>query len=163
MTNTMMNPTTLQKPKIRDATVRQRHEGKLLEPPMGPQLVKLSARETDGVFELIEIEVRPGMGPPLHIHPTFDESFYVLEGTLTLRVGDDMYEVHAGGSAIAPAGEVHSWTNRGDKPMRFLQVTAPGGSMEDMLEAFAARPLLSPEEMAQLAELYGTIVVGPPL
>ncbi|HVM44708.1 MAG TPA: cupin domain-containing protein [Candidatus Thermoplasmatota archaeon] len=158
-----MNPTTLQKPKPREAIVRQRQEGKLLEPPMGPQLVKLSARETAGSFELIEIEVVPGLGPPLHTHPDFDESFYVLEGTLTMRIGERVLDLPAGGSAIVPAGTVHTWTNRGKAPMRFLQITGPGGAMEAMLEAFAQRPLLNPEEMAQLAELYGTIVEGPPL
>jgi mannose-6-phosphate isomerase-like protein (cupin superfamily) len=159
----MMNPQTLQKPAPRAATVRPSGEGKLLRPPMGDQLVKLSARDTDGALEVIEIEVRPGLGPPLHVHPSFDESFYVLEGALTMRIGERVFDLPAGGSATVPAGTVHTWTNRGAKPMRFLQITTPGGSMEDMLEAFAARPLLSYEELSQLAELYGTVMVGPPL
>ncbi len=27
-------------------------------------------------------------GPPLHVHPAFDEVFHVLDGTLTMRLGD---------------------------------------------------------------------------
>lgn len=157
----MMNPKTLQVP-ARTPVLRQKGDGKLLQPPMGPQLVKLSRSETDGVFEMIEIEVVPGGGPPLHIHPAFDEAFYVLEGVLTVRLGEETVELRAGGSLVVPAGVVHTWGNRTRAPVRILQITALG-AMEEMLEAFAARPLLGFEEMSQLAELHGTTVVGPPL
>lgn len=157
----MMNPKTVQIVS-RKTVVRQPGEGKRLEPPMGPQVVKVSRMETEGAFEIIELEVVHGMGAPLHLHPGFDEAFYVLEGVLTARIGDDIVDLPAGASAIVPAGTVHTWTNRGERPVRFLQFTAPG-SMEELLEALAARPVLSLEEVTQLADLYGTTILGPPM
>lgn len=145
------------KPVHRSAT-----EGKRLEPPTGPQTVKVSRLDTEGAFEMIEIVVVPGGGPPLHVHEAFDEAFYILDGVLTAKIGDELVELAKGASAVVPAGTIHTWTNRGSQPVRFLQVTAPG-SMEELLEALAARPLLSFEEMGQLAQMYGTTILGPPL
>ena len=146
----------------RAPVVREPTEGKRLEPAMGPQIVRVSRHETEGAFEMIEIEVVAGAGPPLHVHPGFDEAFYILEGKLTMRIGERMLELGPRGAALVPAGTLHTWKNAGTTPVRFLQVTAPG-SMEELLEAFAARPLASPEELAQLAEMYGTVILGPPL
>jgi mannose-6-phosphate isomerase-like protein (cupin superfamily) len=48
----------------------------------------ITGKETGGAFFLAEMSVPPGGGPPPHIHHREDESFHVLEGTLTVRVGE---------------------------------------------------------------------------
>lgn len=42
-------------------------------------LLKASAIETGGAFSLIETRNPPGGGPPLHLHDSVDEAFYVLD------------------------------------------------------------------------------------
>ena len=61
--------------------------------------------DTDGKYALWEAVVPPGGGPPPHVHSREEEGFYVLEGEITLQVGDrrlvagrDLRQ-HAGGDA----------------------------------------------------------------
>jgi mannose-6-phosphate isomerase-like protein (cupin superfamily) len=76
-------------------------------------------------------------GPPLHVHPGFDEVFIVLEGTLSVRVGDDVHELTAGATASIDGTVPHTFANPGDQPVHFLVLCAPGG-FEDYFRAMAA-------------------------
>jgi uncharacterized cupin superfamily protein len=47
--------------------------------------------DTDGRLGLIEDLVPAGhAGPQLHLHPQFDEGFYLLDGELMFRLGDEI-------------------------------------------------------------------------
>ncbi|HEX6676157.1 MAG TPA: cupin domain-containing protein [Actinomycetes bacterium] len=72
---------------------------------------------------LVEYATRPGEEPPEHTHATEDELFYVLEGALTFRCGDETFEVDQGGFVFLPRGIRHGYTIRRDS--RLLVVTAP--------------------------------------
>lgn len=137
-------------------------QGRSIRPPFGAADVKLSGTDTADQLEVIELTIVPGAGAPLHIHPDFDETFYVLDGKLTIRVADKLHLLPAGSLVSIPRGVVHTWKNATQTPIRLLQLTVPGG-MEGFISAYAARPFLHPEEMAQVAAEFGTIVVGPPL
>ena len=52
-------------------------------------VVKATAESTGGVFGLVESWVPAGASPPLHVHHREDESFWVLEGHLRFRCGDE--------------------------------------------------------------------------
>lgn len=47
---------------------------------------------------------------PLHAQPEH-EAWYVLEGTLAVRVGDHVHQVSAGGAVIVPGGTAHIFWN----------------------------------------------------
>jgi mannose-6-phosphate isomerase-like protein (cupin superfamily) len=80
----------------------------------------------------------PGFpGPPLHVHPGFDETFLVLEGVLTVRVGDRVHELGRGETAVVPGAAPHTFANGADAAVRFLCVCAPGG-FEEYFRAVAA-------------------------
>src|ERR1700691_6210917 len=76
--------------------------------------------ETDGKYALIEALVPPGGGPPPHIHSREEEAFYILEGELTLFVGEQRIAARAGTFANVPVGTLHRFRNEGDKPVRLL-------------------------------------------
>jgi quercetin dioxygenase-like cupin family protein len=67
---------------------------------------------------------------PGHTHPTEDEVFYVLEGSLTFRCGTDEFDVAEGSFAFLPAGLEHGYRLRGEKMVRLLVVTAPAPGPE---------------------------------
>jgi uncharacterized RmlC-like cupin family protein len=75
------------------------------------------------------VVLEPGQGVEGHRHEAEDDSFLVVEGTLTLTVGDDRREVVAGPGTfvLVPAGTFHALLNRGPGDVRFLNVHAPGG------------------------------------
>ena len=59
---------------------------------------------------------------PLHVHHEDDEAWYVLEGALVVRVGDEDHHVPAGGAVIAPRGTPHTYWNPTAEPTRYLLV-----------------------------------------
>ncbi|WP_433781385.1 cupin domain-containing protein [Actinomycetospora sp. CA-101289] len=101
-------------------------------------------------------------GPPLHLHPTHGEGFYVLSGVLTVQLGDRIDTVGPGGWAFAPVGTPHTLANLAAADARVLCVFAPGGFERRFERMLAADPegagLVGPAE-AEAA----TRVLGPPL
>jgi mannose-6-phosphate isomerase-like protein (cupin superfamily) len=76
-------------------------------------------------------------GPPLHVHPGFDEVFVVLEGTLTVRVRDAVQELGPGSTAYGPGAVPHTFANPSGEPLRFMVAITPGG-FEAYFRALAA-------------------------
>lgn len=62
---------------------------------------------------------------PLHIHHGGEEAWYVLEGTLGVRVGDEVHTVRPGAAVVAPRGTPHTFWNAGDTPCRYIVVMSP--------------------------------------
>lgn len=92
--------------------------------------VEFLARTRDTpYFNLAMVELAPGQGVEGHRHRDEDDSFLVLEGTLSLRVGDEERAVEAGPGTfvLVPAGTRHALLNAGPGDVRFLNVHAPGG------------------------------------
>lgn len=63
-------------------------------------------------------------GIQTHLH-SFEESFYILEGQLTLQVGDQSHSLGPGNFGLIPTGTPHRWMNQGDQPSRWLEMQAP--------------------------------------
>ena len=61
----------------------------------------------------------------LHLHRSDDEAWFVLEGRLGFRVGDEEREVAAGESILVPRGTPHSFWNASTAPARYLLVMTP--------------------------------------
>lgn len=94
-----------------------------LEP--GPENVDIrtiiNSKQTGKQISNVEVAVAPKqMGPSPHMHKDLDELMYVLEGTATVLIGKEIYEVQAGGWNFRPRGIIHSFWNASDKPLRFI-------------------------------------------
>ena len=125
--------------------------------------IHISGLETDGAFALLESTGPAGDETPLHVHHLDDEGFYVLEGQLTLWVGDEMHVVRPGESILAPRGVPH--TVRVDSDARWLITSTPAG-FEGFVRAIGttepATALPSPEELARVAAQHAIEILGPP-
>jgi mannose-6-phosphate isomerase-like protein (cupin superfamily) len=64
----------------------------------------------------------PRLIAPPHVHYRDDEAWYVLEGTLFVRVGKDEIEARAGSGVFVPRGTPHTYWNPGPGPVRYLLV-----------------------------------------
>lgn len=82
----------------------------------------------------------------------------MLEGVLTVRVGDETRELGAGSFVCVPPGTVHTFSNPGNEPVRFLNFNTPAGwenYMRDLAAAAAADGgMPPPEEMGKIASRY---------
>ena len=97
--------------------------------------VKLQHAQTGGIFSCIEISLQPRqMGPPPHLHHVLDEISYVLEGTVTLLVGEEVIEVPKGGYHFRPRGVVHTFWNSHDEPARTLEMFPSSQNFAHYLE-----------------------------
>jgi quercetin dioxygenase-like cupin family protein len=63
-------------------------------------------------------------GPPLHVHP-FDQFYYVLQGTLSVEIGLQRYDVPPGHLVILPAQVPHRQWNDQDHTEQHLTVLVP--------------------------------------
>jgi mannose-6-phosphate isomerase-like protein (cupin superfamily) len=127
--------------------------------PMGQAWVAIKAtgEDTAGTLYLGEVEIPPGFqGPPPHVHDKLHDMFLVLEGTLTMRLGDEQLEVEPGTFVCVPPGVVHTFSNPSDAPVRFLNFNTPAGwegYMRELAAASEGRPP-TPEEIGRIASRY---------
>lgn len=131
-------------------------EGDALLNPVGGQMIrKVSDADSAGTYSLF-LNVLPPLapGPYSHIHYNHDETFYVLEGTLTVCAGSRTFTIPAGGMILVPRGLAHKPANHEQVPARFLLHFSPGG-MDQFFSEAAARhiPFQAPHDPAMHATL----------
>ena len=98
-----------------------------------------TAAETGGDYTVIECAVRPGGGVPMaHVHPNQSETFEVLEGELSLKVGRDKLVAQAGDVVTVAPGKVHKFWNAGDSIVRFRCTVTPSLGFEQFLQTICA-------------------------
>jgi quercetin dioxygenase-like cupin family protein len=115
--------------------------------------VKASVR-SGARFGLAEDRVPAGSETPFHRHHDDDESFYVLEGTMTLFLeGGRVVEAKPGAFIHIPHGVAHGF--RASSALRMLVLSDPAGFMEFVREYGdpAPRPTLPPASAPDVPRL----------
>lgn len=103
--------------------------------PNGTSTFKVSSKDCRGDFFAMEHSHTAKGGPPLHLHHVEDEFFYVLEGEYRVKVGDTLYNLHAGDSILGPRGVPHAFAFVGPASGRLLITYAPAGQMEEFFDS----------------------------
>jgi quercetin dioxygenase-like cupin family protein len=84
-----------------------------------------TGEQTGGAFALVDEQATRGERVPLHRHAEDMESFYVVEGEITLFVGDKPgVRAGAGSFAHIPGGTVHGFRVESETA-RYLILTTP--------------------------------------
>jgi quercetin dioxygenase-like cupin family protein len=133
--------------------------------------IRIPGEAVGGRFALIEFLFPQGASPPLHTHPQ-DESYVILEGSLTIQAANQRIELSPGGAAVVPMGIAHTFRVDSDTA-QVLVLSTPAG-LERMVRdgsvpadaptlppPNAQRP--SPEELEGIFRRHGQINVGPPM
>jgi len=137
----------------------------------GRVTVKAGGAETGHAFSQIETDDPRGSGPPLHLHHNEDETFYVLEGEVTILVGDVRIDLMPGDYVFAPRAIAHAYVVRSERA-RMLVTASPGGV--EQLFVSQGVPVTGSEpptdavmppmdELVRLFAEYGCEILGPPL
>jgi hypothetical protein len=117
----------------------------------------------------------PGIATPLHRHTHEDEAFFLLDGTMTYRAGDDTYALAEGDFIWLPRGLPHAFRVTGSRPVRFVGFADPGRlfALYDEVGIPAREHRLPGDDGQTMAveiprwnevgPRYGLEVVGPPL
>lgn len=94
-----------------------------------------TGEDTHGKYAMLEAIVRPGGGPPPHVHSREEEGFFVLDGEITFTINGERVVATAGMFVNTPVGTPHSFTNEGNKPAKLVITLAPAG-LEQMFFEF---------------------------
>jgi quercetin dioxygenase-like cupin family protein len=122
--------------------------------------VHVDGHASGGAYGLVEMIGPAGDMPPVHVHHRDDEAFYVLEGRVTLFLGEQAIELEAGACALAPRGVPHTY-RVGTDGARWLVVGSPAG-FEAFVREVAAAPGADPSAVAEVAARHGIELLGPP-
>ena len=119
-------------------------------------LIRVSAKDTRGLYSLVEIVSDPGDGTPVHIHAKEDEHIAVLDGTARIAYGDKVFDSHVGDVVTLRKGIPHAWGNRSSAPLRIAVLASPGG-IEGILDLIANA---NPADIPALAERFHVRNIG---
>ncbi|GAC1461151.1 MAG: hypothetical protein PVSMB10_18440 [Pseudarthrobacter sp.] len=129
----------------------------------GGVTVKASSAETGDLCTVWEGRIEPGtVGAAPHYHRERDEFFYVLDGEVVLRLGEESRLVGAGTFAFVPRDTIHGFHNAGSSPATLLVMHHPAGFERylEEVQQLAARQGTG-EEWATLAASFDLFPVPP--
>jgi mannose-6-phosphate isomerase-like protein (cupin superfamily) len=142
--------------------ILQPREGERIAAGASTAVMKATAETTGGAFSISEATFPAGMnGPSPHAHSYTTDTFYVLEGTLHMTVGDNEIDASAGSYILVPPGVVHTFANISDEPVRFLNINSPGWLEEylrDLAGAMRRCTMPATPEFERIVAKYDFVV-----
>ncbi len=100
-------------------------------------IILVDGEQTDGRYSLMEQLMPQDSGPAPHVHPFNDEGFYVINGSMDMRVGEQTLSATQGNSVWIPRRTVHAFKVT-SPTCRVLNSFAPAG-MEQLIKSLAQR------------------------
>jgi quercetin dioxygenase-like cupin family protein len=146
-------------------------------PGVGRYTIKTTAEQTRGALIQMLVGESRGAATPLHVHHDADETFYVIDGELTVFVGEERIDARSGDFVLGPRGVPHAFVVTSDTaevlitygpagqegPVGagvvgfFREVATPVG------ESGTPEPTIpDTEHFARRMAEYGIELVGPP-
>jgi len=86
---------------------------------------KVSAKDTGGNLCIYDTYRNEKGGPAVHLHYHQDEWFFVIAGEFVVKVGDDLMQLKAGDSALAPRQIPHTFAKISDSRAHMMILFAP--------------------------------------
>jgi mannose-6-phosphate isomerase-like protein (cupin superfamily) len=132
--------------------------------------VHIDGDASGGMLALAEERGRRGDMPPLHVHHRDDETFYVIDGELSLFVAGEQLSLGPGQAALAPRGLPHCYRVESEGA-RWLVITTPSGFESFVREVAEPAPgeelpppgrPRDPAVLARAAAKVGIEILGPP-
>lgn len=120
-----------------------------------------TVKDSFGVAEWRDAGGAPGPPrwiAPLHLHHHDDEAWYVLEGSLCVRVGKKDIEVPAGAGVLVPRGTAHTYWNPGPGPVRYLLFMTP--TVLKLIQSIHQLQDRSPTSLKAVFEEHDSALLG---
>jgi quercetin dioxygenase-like cupin family protein len=118
-------------------------------------IFRLSGRETDGAYAVLEFHLDAGRQIPPHAHCREHEVSYVLEGEIGLRIGEEELIATQGSLVVKPPQVTHVWWNPSGSPARALELISPAGLerySRELAEIHASRGSREPQLVATICK-----------
>jgi quercetin dioxygenase-like cupin family protein len=145
--------------------------GQILEPGQGRAIslpkfriaIKVDSSVASGA-SVFELHVDPGFDVGAHRHAAAEETFYVLEGELDLRVDELVTRGRPGSLMFVPRGAVHQFLNASPGGAKVLLAVSPSGHeryFEELADILAKGAPPDQDAIAALRERFETEQVTP--
>jgi quercetin dioxygenase-like cupin family protein len=110
--------------------------------------IRAGGEATDGALSVVDQLIPAGFESPWHLHRDEDESFFVIEGEVSVFVAAESIRLGPGGYAFGPRGIPHGFRVEGNKAARLLLISGPGFGefVRDVSEPATAAVLPVPQE-----------------
>jgi quercetin dioxygenase-like cupin family protein len=120
---------------------------------IGTQITVLAPNTKTQGYEITLQSGDEGMGPPPHCHE-WDESFFILEGSVNLTAGDKAISAGAGTLVHVPAGTIHGF-QYGPGGGKMLEMTSKGGTAVQAFTAADREIPPGPLDVEKVVEVFG--------
>ncbi len=142
----------------RDAVLLEGGEGRTVSLRGTEIAFKVESKDAAGA-SCTEWRAEPGFDTGLHVHERLEETWYVLDGELEFRLGDETVQASAGATVFVPPQVPHAFANRSDMPARFLLMMSPPTHdryFDELAEILAVDGPPDSEAIADLRRRYDT-------
>ena len=133
-----------------DAVVLAPGEGRQFWTGLSRGTVKVESGSAD--FSAFESSPPPGApGPAPHLHRSYDEAWFIIEGTVEFLLDGRRERLGAGGFVFVPRGVVHSFANPGPEQARMLVIGSdPTQVMVEEVGRLSQAGRLSPDTVTEV-------------
>ena len=117
------------------------YTGQTITNPVSGETITFRATSADTGGERLEIDLTltpDGHVPGTHVHPSQEERFEVVEGTMKFKLGFKTIVAHAGDVVVVPAGSPHRFANAGKRDAHARVTVTPALDMESLFETTVA-------------------------
>jgi quercetin dioxygenase-like cupin family protein len=118
---------------------------------LGTKVTLLASNTATQGYEITIQEGDEGTGPPPHSH-SWDEAFFVLNGTVEFSYGDKTLLALPGTLVHLPGGTVHSFRYGAGGGMT-LEITGQGSLASQMFTTIDKEALSGPPDIPKLVEI----------
>lgn len=110
---------------------RKRDQAVWRDPGTGYVRRRASPASSDGVLELVDVSLPPGASIVFDRQPLMgaDQLVYVLEGSLDMLIGEDLYPLEPGDCLHMRFDRPQTFRNSSAAPTRYVVSLAPGRGM----------------------------------
>ena len=119
--------------------------------------LKVSGRDSEGKYSLIEMIHPPNTGPALHIHSNAPEAYYVLDGSYSIRCDDILYRAYPGDFVFIPKSIPHNYQS-GPQGGKVLVISPAGieGYFKEVSDILLKKGNEIPwDQEVEIAQRYG--------
>lgn len=124
--------------------------------------IKLASSESPRKMTVVTVTLPVAGFVPPHTHAEEEEGYFVLEGSMTMFLGEGEFELGMGDFVHVPQGTIHGYRNDGTKACRFLAWTV-GGEIDQFFVEMSEKIKSIPDDLSRMPEIlskYGIRMSG---
>lgn len=137
-----------------DAVVLGPGEGDEFTIGLDRVLVKGATGHSGDGFSVVEYHGASQPGPPPHVHRTFEECWFILDGEVDFTLDGDVTRGRTGSFFLVPRGHPHTFQVVGGSGARWVGIFSPGRYMELIRELGKLIPNNGPPDPQAVVALF---------